>query len=92
MTLMMTTTPLQLGHRCQLEDSNNTITTRATTPSRIKGNNTIVTRATVPAQQRQRCLRISKDNNVILMRVTIAMAMTAKTPAHQWQQRHHNED
>ena len=25
------------------------------------------------------------------MRATIAIAMTAKTPAHQWQQCHHNE-
>jgi hypothetical protein len=47
---MMTTTPLQLGQQHQLEDSNNTIATRATMPTQIKGNSTIVTRATMAAQ------------------------------------------
>jgi hypothetical protein len=46
---MITTTPLQQGQQCQLEDGNNAIATRATTPSWIKGNNAIVTRATTPA-------------------------------------------
>jgi hypothetical protein len=45
---MMTTTPLQQGQQCQLEDSNNTIATRATTPLQIKGKDTIVRRETTP--------------------------------------------
>jgi hypothetical protein len=49
MILMMTTTQLQQGQQCQLEDGNNAIMTRATMPSRIKGDNAIVTRATMPA-------------------------------------------
>jgi hypothetical protein len=57
----------------------------------IKGNNVIVTRATTPSQQWQGCLCIDNGDDVIITRATIAMATTAKTPAHQWQQRHHNK-
>ncbi len=48
-TLMMTKTPLQQGQQRQLEDSNNTIVKRETTPLRIKSNNAIIKRATMPA-------------------------------------------
>jgi hypothetical protein len=91
-TLMMTTTPLQQGQQCQLKDGNNAITTRATTPSRIKGDNTIIKRATMPAWQCQGCLRINNGNNTIVMRATIAIATTAKRPVHQWQWCHHNKN
>jgi hypothetical protein len=50
--------------------------------SRIKGNNAIVTRAIAPAQQQQGRLHIDNGNNAIVMRVTIAIATTAKMPAH----------
>jgi hypothetical protein len=43
------------------------------------------------AQQRQRCLRIYDGNNTIMTRATIAIATMAKTPAHQWQQCHHDK-
>jgi hypothetical protein len=60
---MMMTTPLQQEQQHQLEDGNNTITTRATRatmPLQINGNNAIVTRATTPSQQwQQGCLRIN---------------------------------
>jgi hypothetical protein len=46
---MMIMTPLQQGQRCQLENGNNAIVARATTPPQIKGNNAIVTRAAMPA-------------------------------------------
>jgi hypothetical protein len=46
---MMMTTPLQQGQCHQLEDGNNTITTRAAMLSWIRGNNAIVTRAMTPA-------------------------------------------
>jgi hypothetical protein len=55
---------------------------RATTLSRIKGNNAIVMRETMPSQQWQGCLNIDNGNNVIVVRATIAMVTTAKTPAH----------
>jgi hypothetical protein len=45
---MMTTTPLQQGQQCQLEDGNKAIATRATTPLQIKDNDSIVMRATMP--------------------------------------------
>jgi hypothetical protein len=45
---MMATTPLQQGQQHQLEDGNDTIATRATALSWIKGNNAIVTKATMP--------------------------------------------
>ncbi len=79
---MMTTTPLQQGQQCQLEDGDNAITTRATTPLQIKGNNAIVTRAMMPAQLWQGHLHINNGNNAIVMRATIAIATTAKTPVH----------
>ncbi len=82
--LMMMTMPFQQGQRHQLEDDNNAIATRATTPSQIKGNNTIVPRATTPAWQRQGCLCINNGNDPIVMRATIAITTIAKTPAHQW--------
>jgi hypothetical protein len=90
MTLMMTMTPLQQGQQCQLEDGNNTITTRATTPLQIEGDNAVVMRATMPAPQQQGRLCINNGNNAIVMRATIAIAMMANTPAHQWKQRHSN--
>jgi hypothetical protein len=90
--LMMTTTPLQRGQQCQLEDGNNAITTRATTPSWIKVNNAIVMRVTMPAWQRQGRLRIDNGNNTIVMREKIAIAMTVKTPVHRQQWAHHNKD
>jgi hypothetical protein len=58
-TLMMTKTPLQQGQQRQLEDSNNTIVKRETTPLRIKSNNAIIKRATMPAWQQQGRLRIN---------------------------------
>jgi hypothetical protein len=82
---------LKGGQQCQLEDGDNTIATRETTPSRIKGNDAIVTRAMMPAQQRQGHLRIGNGNDAIVMRGTIAIAATAKMPMHQWQQCHHNK-
>jgi hypothetical protein len=91
MASMMTTTSLQQGQQSQLEDGNTAITTMATTPSWIKGNNAIVTRKTTLSQRQQGCLRINNGNDTIIMRATIAMATVAKTPAHQWQQCHHNE-
>jgi hypothetical protein len=57
----------------------------------IKGNNAIVTRAMMPAQQQQGCLHINNGDNTIVMRATIAIAMTAKMPVHQWQWHHHNK-
>jgi hypothetical protein len=90
--LMMMTMPFQQGQRHQLEDDNNAIATRATTPSQIKGNNTIVPRATTPAWQRQGCLCINNGNDPIVMRATIAITTIAKTPAHQWWQRHHDKE
>jgi hypothetical protein len=53
-------------------------------PLWIKGNDAIVTRATMPAQQQQGRLRIDNGNDTIVIRVTVAMATTAKTPAQQW--------
>jgi hypothetical protein len=53
MTLMIMAMPLGQGQERQLEDSNNTIMTRAAILQRIKGNNAIVTRATTPVQQWQ---------------------------------------
>jgi hypothetical protein len=79
---MMTTTPLQQGQQQQLEDRNDTIMTRATTPSQIRGNNAIVMRAFMPAWQQQGCLHIDNGNKAIVMRATIAMATMAKTLAH----------
>jgi hypothetical protein len=49
---------------------------------KIKGNEATVTRAMTPAQQQQGCLRINDGDNTIMMRATIAIAMTEKTPAH----------
>ncbi len=88
---MMTTMPLQQEWQCQLEDGNNTIVTRATKLSWIKGNNAIVTRATMPAQQWQGRLRINNSNDTIVMRATIAIAMTAKMPVQLWQRHHHDK-
>jgi hypothetical protein len=88
---MMTTMPLQQGQECQLEDNNDAITARATIPSRIKGNIAIVTRATMSSQQRQGRLHIDNGNDAIVVKYEIAIATTAKTPAHQQQQRHCNE-
>jgi hypothetical protein len=48
-TLMMAKTPFQQGQQRQLDDDNDAIATRETTPSWIKGHNAIVTRATMPA-------------------------------------------
>jgi hypothetical protein len=58
-------------------------------PSRIKikGNQATVTRSMTPAQQQQGCMRINDGDNTIMMRVTIAIAMTEKTPAHRRQRR-----
>jgi hypothetical protein len=89
--LMMTTTLLQQGQQRQLQDSKDAIVRRATTPSRIKGDNAIVTRETPPAQQRQGCLCIDNSNNAIAMRATIAIATTAKMPAHQRQRCYHDK-
>jgi hypothetical protein len=66
-TLMMKTTPFQQGQQRQLEDGNNAISTRATTPSRIRGNNAIVTRVKMPAQQWQGSLCIDNGDNTIVM-------------------------
>jgi hypothetical protein len=49
MTLMMMKMPLQQGQQRQLEDGNDVITTRATSPPQIKGGNAIVMSATMPA-------------------------------------------
>jgi hypothetical protein len=49
-TSMLTRTPLQQGHQCQLDGSNNAIKTRATMLFRIKGNDAIVMMATTRAQ------------------------------------------
>jgi hypothetical protein len=76
---MMMMTPLQQGQLCQLEDGDDTIATKATMPLQIKGNNAIVMRATTPSQWWQRCLHIDNCNDAIVMRVTIAIATTAKT-------------
>ncbi len=81
--MMMTTMPLQQGQQRQLVDGNDTIAMKATTPLRIKGNNIIVTRATMPTQQWHGPLCIDNGNDIIVMRVTIAIAMTAKMPAYQ---------
>jgi hypothetical protein len=89
--LMMTKMPLQQGWQHQLEDGNNTIAKRGRTLSRIKGKNTIVTRETIPAQWQQGRLRINSGNNAIIMRATIAIATTAKTPVHQWWRQHQDE-
>jgi hypothetical protein len=58
-------------------------------PSRIKikGNEATVTRAMTPAQQQQGCLRINNCDNTIMMRATIAIVMTEKTPVHRRQRR-----
>jgi hypothetical protein len=53
--------------------------TRATTQSQIKGNDTIITRATTPSQRWQGCLHINNSNDPIVMRATITIATTAKT-------------
>jgi hypothetical protein len=66
-----------------LDGGNNAIAKRETMPSWIKGNNAIVMRATTPAQQQR--------GNAIVMRAKIAIAMMAKMPVHQPQQRHHNK-
>jgi hypothetical protein len=55
---------------------------RATTPLQIKGNDAIVTRVTMPAHLQQGRLCINNGNNAIVMRATIAIVTTAKTPAH----------
>jgi hypothetical protein len=44
-----------------------------------------------PAQQWWRGLRINDSNDDIVTRATIAIATTAKTPAYQRQQHHHNK-
>jgi hypothetical protein len=88
---MMMTMPLQRGWQRQLEDGNNAIAMRETTPLRIKGDGVIVTRATTPALWLQGCLSIGNSNNAIVMRATIAIATTTKTPAHWQQQCHHNK-
>jgi hypothetical protein len=88
---MMTTTPLQQGQHCQLEDGNDAIATSASMPSRIKDNDTNVTRATLPAQHWQGCLHIDNSNYTIVMRVTIAIGMMEKTPVHQLQQCYHDK-
>ncbi len=75
----------------KLEDGNNAIAMRATTLSRIKGNKAIVTRATMSSWQQQGCLHINNSNNTIITRATIAIATTAKRPAHQQQQHHCNK-
>jgi hypothetical protein len=36
-------------------------------------------------------LRINKGDNTTIMRATIAIATTAKMPAHQWQWRYHDK-
>ncbi len=76
-TSMMTKTPLRQGQQCQLEDNNNAIVMRKTKPSRIKGKDTIVTRVTTPAWRQLGCLHINNGNDTIIMRATIAIAMTA---------------
>jgi hypothetical protein len=81
---MMMTTLLQWGQQCQLEDGNDAIATRATTPLQIKSNNAIVTRAMTPAQQCQGRLRIDNGNDANVMRAAISIAMMAKRPAHWW--------
>ncbi len=45
----------------------------------------------VLAQQWRRRLHINDGNNAIVMRVIIAIATMAKTPAHQQQQCHHDK-
>jgi hypothetical protein len=82
MTSMMMTMPLQQGKQFQLEDGKDFITTRITTPSWIKDNDAIITRVTTPAWWWQGHLRIDNNNITVVMRVTIAIAMMAKTPAH----------
>ncbi len=44
------------------------------------------------SQQQQGCLCIDNGNDVIVMRVTIAVATMAKMPVHQQQQCHHDKD
>jgi hypothetical protein len=73
---------------------------RATTPLRIKGNGAIVPQqrrsssmmAATPLLQGQRCqnhdYNLDYGKDTITTRVTIAIAMIAKTPAHQRQQCH----
>jgi hypothetical protein len=89
---IMTMMPLQQGWQHQLEDGNNALTKRETTPSLIKGNDAILTRATTPAQWLQGHLHIDNGDDNIVMRATIAIGTTAKTPAHQRQWCHHNKD
>jgi hypothetical protein len=60
--------------------------TRATTPAQQQA-----TRAMMLAEQQCRCLRIDNGNNTIMTRAIIAIATMAKTSAHQWQLRHHDE-
>jgi hypothetical protein len=91
MTSKMIMMPLQQGQQHQLEDGNDAIAMRATTPPQIKGNDAIVTRATTPAQQWQGRLCINNGNNAIVMRATITITTMAKTPAHWRQQCHHNK-
>jgi hypothetical protein len=91
MTSMMTTTPLQWGWQHQLENSDDTITTRATKPSQIKSNDSIVIRSTMSAQWQQGLLCIDNGSEAIVVRITIAMVTMAKTPGH-WRWRlHHNK-
>jgi hypothetical protein len=88
----MTTMPLQWGQQRQLKDSNNTLTTRATTQSQMKANHAIITKTTTPAQWQQGCLRIDNGNDTIVTRATIAITTIAKTPVHWQQQCHHDKD
>jgi hypothetical protein len=88
--LMMTKMPLQQGWWHQFEDGNNAIAKRETMPSRIMGKDAIVTRALTPAWWQKGLLRINNGNDAIIMRATIAIAMTAMTPVH-WRWWHHHD-
>ncbi len=88
------TTPLSWGRQLQLQqrqrhlriDGNYAITTRAPTPAQWQA-----TRGATLVWQRRRCLHINNGDDAIKTRATLAIATTAKMPAHWQQQHHHNE-
>jgi hypothetical protein len=67
-------------------DGNSAIATRAMMPAQQQA-----TRATMLAQQQRRRLCINEGKDTIRTRATITTVTTAKMPAHQWQQHHHDE-
>jgi hypothetical protein len=92
--LTMATTSLSWGQQPQLQqqqrylssNGNDAIAMRATMPAWWQA-----TKATALVWQWQRRLCIGNGNNTIVTRATIAIATTAKTPAHQRQQCNYNE-